>query len=147
MLKDKLQADQLTALKSGDKKTLDVLRFLLAQIKNKEIDKQSDLTDEEAVTLLRKQIKELQESIDAFTKGARPDLVTEYEAQKRVVEQYVPAQMTNEDLASEIKKIVEANQEMYQKNPKTIIGVCMKELKNKADSSRIIKVLHDLYKV
>lgn len=147
MLKDKLQADQLTALKSGDKKTLDVLRFLLAQIKNKEIDKQGDLTDEEVVTLLRKQTKELRESIDAFTKGARPDLVSEYEGQKKVVEQYVPAQMTDEELVSEIKKIVEANQEIYQKNHKAIIGVCIKELKNKAESSKIMKILHDLYEV
>lgn len=141
MLKEKLQKDQLSALKSGDKSKLETLRYILAQIKNKEIDKKADLTDEEVVDILRKQSKELQESIDAFKKGNRPDLIEQSEKQKQIVASYLPVELSDETLAQEIKKIIDANKELYNKNPKAIIGICMKELKTKADSSRIMKVL------
>lgn len=141
MLKEKLQKDQLSALKSGDKSKLETLRYILAQIKNKEIDKKADLTDEEVVDILRKQSKELQESIDAFKKGNRPDIIEQSEKQKQIVASYLPVELSDETLAQEIKKIIDANKELYNKNPKAIIGICMKELKTKADSSRIMKVL------
>lgn len=141
MLKEKLQKDQLSALKSGDKSKLETLRYILAQIKNKEIDKKADLTDEEVVDILRKQSKELQESIDAFKKGNRPDLIEQSEKQKQIVASYLPVELSDETLAQEIKKIIDANKELYNKNPKAIIGICMKELKTKADSSHIMKVL------
>ena len=57
MLRQKLQDDQITALKSGDKTKLEILRFILAQIKNKEIDKKSELNDEEALTVIKKVVK------------------------------------------------------------------------------------------
>jgi uncharacterized protein YqeY len=141
MIKEKMQADQLTALKSGDKPTLDVLRYILAQLKNKEIEKKGELTDEEVVSLVRKQVKELNESIEAFTKGARTELAAASEEQKRILSAYLPAEISDEELEAEIKKVIEQNQEQYQKDPKTIIGLCMRELKSKAEPSRIMKTL------
>lgn len=144
MIKEKLQTDQLTALKSSDKKTLEVLRYILAQIINKEIDKQTDLTDEEVISILRKQVKELQESIDAFNKGGRTDLATQSEEQKQIVVRYLPAEISDEELEKEVKRIIEENKEAYEKNPKLIIGICMKELKNKAEPGRIMKVIQNV---
>lgn len=66
MLKQKLQDDQLQALKSGQKEKLSVVRYILAQIKNKEIEKQSELSDEDVVGVLKKIAKELRESVEAF---------------------------------------------------------------------------------
>lgn len=142
MLKAKLQADQLAAMKSGDKKTVETLRFILAQIKNKEIDKRADLTEEEVVATLRKQVKEIQESIDAFVKGNRTDLVTEYEAQKKIAQHYLPAEMSDEALTAEVKKIIGTNSAIAAQNPKAIIGVVMKELRGKADPARIMTAIN-----
>lgn len=144
MLTAKLQVDQLTALKSGDKKKLNTLRYILAQIKNKEIEKKADLTDEEVIQILRKQNKELQESIDAFQKGNRDDLVEEYKEQQIIVISYLPPEMSDEELTQAIKKIIADNQELYNRDPKAIIGLCMRELKSKVDPGRIMKTLRSL---
>lgn len=142
MLKEKLQVDQLAALKSGNKKTLETLRYILSQIKNKEIDKKTELTDEEVVDILRKQVKALNESIEAFRKGAREDLAEASEDQKKIISSYLPAEISDEELRVEIKKIIDANRDLYDKNAKAVIGICVKELKSKVDPSRVTKILN-----
>ncbi|MBI5127305.1 GatB/YqeY domain-containing protein [Candidatus Roizmanbacteria bacterium] len=141
MLRQKLQDDSLAALKTGDKEKLSVLRFIIAQIKNKEIDKKTDLNDEETLFVLKKFAKELNESIEAFTKGGRTDLVAENKKQLEIVSVYLPAEITDEELKKEVDKIVTENKQIYDQNPKAIIGICMKLLKSKADPQRIMKVL------
>lgn len=141
MLRQKLQDDQLTALKAGEKIKLGVLRFILAQVKNKEIDKKSELNDEETMTVLRKVIKELKESVEAFEKGGRKELTAEYKAQLEVALVYLPKEISDEELKSEIEKVIKANQATFDNNQKAIIGICMKELKSKADPGRIMKTL------
>ena len=144
MLRQQLQADQLQALKSGDKGKLEVLRYILAQIKNREVDKKTELNDEETMDVLRKYVKQLNESIEAFEKGGRPELAAEYKAQKEVATAYLPQQLSDEELNAEIQKIIDENKELYEQNPKAIIGKCMQGLKNKADSARIMAVLTSL---
>lgn len=143
MLRAKIQEDQLKALKSGDKKRLDLLRFILAQIKNKEVDKKAELNDDETLSVLKKAQKELKESIEAFQKGNRTDLVAESQAQFDIVSEYLPAELSDAELKAEIDRIKAANQEAFQKNPKALIGIAIKELKNKADSARILKMLQE----
>ncbi len=142
MLTQKLQDDQVQALKSGDKDRLSVLRYILAQIKNKEIDKQADLSDDDAIGVLKKIAKELKESIMAFEKGGRKDLVSEYKKQLDILTPYLPKEMSDEELTKAIDELIEKNKELYEKNPKAIIGICMKELRSKADSSRILAILN-----
>ena len=141
MLRQKLQDDQIVALKSGDKTKLNVLRFILAQIKNKEIDKKSDLNDEEALVVLRKVIKELKESVEAFEKGGRKDLLDDNKKQLEIASAYLPAEISDEELKQEIEKVIKQNQAIFDNNQKAIIGICMKELKPKADPGRIMKTL------
>ncbi|MEN9327954.1 MAG: hypothetical protein RI947_762 [Candidatus Parcubacteria bacterium] len=141
MIKQTIQNDQITALKSGDKKKLETLRYILAKIKNKEIEKRVEPTDEEVLDILRKQVKELKESIDSFEKGNRPDLAAEYKGQLELIAVYLPKELSDEDLKHEVDRIIAANQDLYNKNAKAIIGLCMKELKNKAESSRILQMI------
>jgi uncharacterized protein YqeY len=144
MLRDQIQADQIAALKSGDKQKLETLRFILAQIKNKEIDKKAPLDDEETVNALRKQIKEINESVEAFTKAGRPETAAEYQAQSDVLSVYLPAEISDEELQEEVKKLIEANQDLYQKNKSAVIGIAMKQLRSKAAPERIMKTLQSL---
>lgn len=145
MLRQKLQQEQLEALKSGNTVKLATIRYVMSQIKNKEIDKNppagAELNDEEVVTILRKIAKELKESIDAFTKGNRHDLAQEYQAQLDIVSSYLPQEISDEELKEEIDALISKNQVLYQQNPKALIGICIKELKQKADPSRITKML------
>jgi len=146
MLRQKLQDDQIVALKSGDKTRLNVLRFILAQIKNKEIDKRSDLNDEEVLIVLRKVIKELKESVEAFEKGGRKELAEDSKKQLEIASIYLPAEISDSELKGEVEKVIKENQAVFDNNQKAIIGICMKSLKSKADPGRIMKILQGIIK-
>ena len=154
MLKQKIVDEQIQALKNRKQEKLSTLRYILAQIKNKEIEKRSfdstqdksDLIDDEVILVLRKIAKELNESIDAAELGNRQDLVLQYQKQLEILNAYLPKEMSNEDLKKEIDKIISENQELFNNNPKAIIGLCVKNLKNKADPSRIVKILQIIIK-
>jgi uncharacterized protein YqeY len=147
MLRSKLQDDQLRALKSGDRERLDTLRFILAQVKNKEIEKKAELNDEETIVVMQKFKRELNESIDAAQKAGRTELETQSRGQLAIVSEYLPAEMSDEELKKEIGRIISENKDVYDKNPKAIIGVVMKELKTKAESPRILQALNAAQKV
>lgn len=141
MLRETLQTDLITALKSGQKGRLEVLRFILAQIKNKEIEKKALLTDEEVVIVLQKFAKELREAIDAFKKGNRTDLVAHSEEQQEIVAPYLPKELAEAELETKIQTLIAQNQSAIASNPQAIIGICMKALRAEADSARIMAAL------
>ena len=141
MLRQKLQDDSILALKAGDKTKLSVLRFILAQVKNKEIDKQSEINDEETMVVLRKVIKELKESVEAFEKGGRIELLEDSKKQLEIALVYLPAEIGDDELKKEIERVIKENQAVFDNNQKAIIGICMKQLKSKADPGRIMKTL------
>ena len=106
MLRQKLQDDQVTALKAGEKTKLGILRFILAQIKNKEIDKKSELNDDEVLIVLRKVIKELKESVEAFEKSGRKELAEDNKKQLEIASSYLPKEIGDEELKKEIEKVI-----------------------------------------
>lgn len=148
MLRKKIQDDLIICLKSGQKDKLSLLRLILSQIKNREIEKNpptgGELNDEEIITIIRKMVKELKESIEAFEKGNRDDLVIEYKKQLAIVLTYLPSEINDEELKTEIKKIIAENKAVFEQNQKQIIGICMSRLKAKVDPSRIMKMLSSL---
>jgi len=141
MLRQKLQDDQLTALKAGNKETLEILRFVMAKIKNQEIEKKEELSDEETLTVLKKVVRELNESKDAAVKAERKDLIDQNEQQIAILGPYLPEELSDEELKKEIQAVLEKNKELFESNKKAIIGICMKELRSKADGARIMKLL------
>ena len=151
MLKQQIFTDQIQALKKHNQEKLSILRYILAQIKNQEIDKKtpeskgiSELTDDETTLVLRKIAKELNESIAAFKKGDRQDLISEYQKQLQVVSSYLPKDLSDAELKQEIEKIMQENQAVYKKNPKALIGIAVGKLKSKADSARIVRILQSI---
>ncbi len=141
MLRQKLQDDQLSALKAGNKEVLEIIRFVLAKVKNQEIEKKEELSDEETLVVLKKVVRELNESKDAAVKADRKDLVDQNEKQIAVLNPYLPQELSDEELGKEINMLLEKNKEIFESNKKAIIGICMKELRSKADGTRIMKLL------
>ncbi len=141
MLRQKLQEDQLAALKSGNKEVLEVLRFVIAKVKNQEIEKKAELNDDETVQVLKKVVRELNESKEAAEKGNRQDLIDQNVAQINILTPYLPAELSDEQLGAEIDRVIAANKDLFETNKKAIIGLCMKELRSKADGTRIMKIL------
>lgn len=146
MIQQKLQEAQLTALKSKDSETLSTVRYILSYIQNRQIDKKAELTDEEVIEVLRKIAKELRESIEAFQKGGRVDLLTQSKKQLELVSTYLPKEISDVDLKKEVWAVVNANKSLYEKNPKAVIGICIGKLKDKANPGRIVGILRGMEK-
>lgn len=136
-MKERLLEDLKLAMKSQDKIKLSVIRMVKAAIQMDEIAKKRELTEEEIVSILAKQIKTRKESIQEFAKANRNDLVEQNEAEVAILNTYMPKMMEE----SEIEALIE---EVFTKvNPTGVndIGRVMKEIaplvKGKADMSLV----------
>ncbi|MEO2069035.1 MAG: GatB/YqeY domain-containing protein [Desulfurobacteriaceae bacterium] len=143
-LKERLLADMKEALKSKDKVKLSTIRMINSLIKNAEIEKRGELTDEEIVKLLQKYAKQRREAIEMYEKGGRQDLVEKEKAELAVVESYLPKQMSEE----EVKKLVEeAIKEVGATSPKDlgkVMQFVMPKVKGRADGSVVNKIAREL---
>ncbi len=144
MLTEKIQQDQLEALKSKNEVTLTTLRLVSAELKNKQIDLGHELTDEEAMAVIRKQVKQLNDAKEMFAKGGRADLVAENEAQLVVLSTYLPIELGDDELRAEVARVIGENSALRESNPNALFGVVVKELREKADPSRITRMLKEL---
>ncbi len=144
MIKNKLQQDQIKALKQSDKQRLSVIRYILSQVKNAEIKKQKELQDEDVINVLRKLAKEVSDVIELARKSNRSELVEENEEQLKVIKSYLPAEASDETLKKEIKKIIAQNKELYERNANAVMGKCIGKLKNKASTQRITFIFKSL---
>lgn len=146
MLLVKIQSDLTQAQKDRHQEKIDTLRFLLGALKYVRIEKypqgdDSNLTDEDVVSVLQKQVKTHKESIEMFKTGGRQDLVDKEMAQLNILQSYLPAQMSEEEVKAKI-------QDLRSKNPDLDFGGMMKlsmgELKGKADGSLVSKIIREL---
>ncbi len=138
--KENIEADLKKALKEHDAVRVSTLRMLLGAIKYKEIDKTKPLQDEEFYGVVKTLIKQHSESIESFKKGNRQDLVEKEEKELRVLQEFVPAQMTPEELSGEVE---EAIRQLDAQTPKDM-GKVMKFLMEKHAARVDGKVLSDM---
>ena len=146
MLHQKITEDLKTAMKAGKEFEVGVLRFLLSSLHNKEIEKKSKgleptLSDEEIIEILSREAKKRKEAIEMYTEGGRNDLVEKEEKELEIIKQYLPEQLSEE----EIEKIVVATiEKIGVKDIKAlgrVMGEVMKELKGKADASLVSEIV------
>jgi uncharacterized protein YqeY len=136
--------DMKKALKGNEKLKLSTLRLIRAAIKNAEISKKDKLTGNEIVGIVASNLKKLEESLDIFTKGQRPELADKTKKEIEIVKKYLPEQLPEE----EVKKIVKATIIKFGFKGLQDIGPAMKEiipqLKGKADGKIVNKMVRDL---
>lgn len=138
MLRQAILDQMKQALKARDPDTLSVLRFLLAEIKNKEIDAKHELNDQEVIALLRTEVKRRKEAIDQYRAGNRDDIVSRETAELAIIEAFLPAQMTQAAIETLVDQII-ANQ------PHLNFGQIMKQVmaatKGQADGKLVSDVV------
>ena len=136
--------DMKKALKGNEKLKLSTLRLIRAAIKNAEISKKDKLTGNEIVGIVASNLKKLEESLDIFTKGQRPELADKAKKEIEIVKKYLPEQLSEE----EVEKIVKATIIKFGFKGLQDIGPAMKEiipqLKGKADGKIVNKMVRDL---
>ena len=105
-LKEKLQADQLEAMKKGEQLRLSVIRMLRSSINYEEIDKQKPIDDVGVQELVVKGIKQRREAIELYKKGNRQDLADKEEKEAVILQEYLPQQMSREEVESLAQRVV-----------------------------------------
>jgi uncharacterized protein YqeY len=136
-LKERITEDMKTAMRSGEKDRLAVIRLLQAAIKQREVDERIVLDDAQVTSVLEKMIKQRKESIVAFEKGARADLVAKETAEIVVLTPYLPAQLSDADLDALIAEAIASTGAASIKDMGKVMGVVKSKAAGKADMGAV----------
>ena len=143
-LLQRLRDDLKQAMKEGDKVRVSILRLVLADINNAEIAKGIPLEDSDILGIIAKQAKQHRESIDAFGKGNRPDLVLKEKSELTVLLQYLPEQMSREEIISAARQVIEEVGARGPGDKGKVMSKLMAQLKGKAEGREVNEVISEL---
>jgi len=136
-LKDQIFADMKTAMREKKTSQLESIRMLRAAIQRKEVDDQTDIDDNEVLVILQKQIKQSQDAIAQFTQGERPDLAEKEQVHVDNLKVYLPAQMSDEDVAKAVDNAISQTGAESMKDMGKVMGMLKAELQGKADMGKV----------
>jgi uncharacterized protein YqeY len=143
-LEKRITEDLKQAMKSGDTVKRDTLRMLIASVKNAWMAKQDDLTEADVLGVISKEVKRRLESIDAFKKGNRADLVAKEEAEMAVLQAYLPKQLSHDEVVAAAKEIIGAVGAKGPGDKGKVMQQLMPKLKGRADGKVINDVVTEL---
>lgn len=161
-MKTKIAEDLKKALLSQDILRVATLRMLLAAVVNKEkekryklsrenpnlsqdqLAKQSELKDQEVLDVVVSEAKKRKESIEAFEKGGRKDLVAKEQAELKVLEEYLPEQLPEEEIQKLVKEAITKTGATSQKDMGKIMAVLMPRVKGRADGALVSRIVQEL---
>ncbi len=143
-LKEKIISELKESLKSGDLLRRDTLRLLFGAIKNVEIEKkkkEEGLDDQEVLEVIKKAIKQRKDSIEQYKKGGRNDLADKEKKELEILSAYLPAQMDEEKVREEIRKIISDLGASSQKEFGKVMGMAMKKLSGQTEGDLVKKIV------
>jgi len=143
-LKKKLGDDLKQALKGGDKVRRSVIRLVMAAIKNAEIARQKILEDGDILGIIAKEVRQRRESIEAFKQGNRPDLVSQEETELAVLNEYLPQQISREEITQAARRVIEEVGAQGPGDKGKVMPKLIAQLKGKADGREINAVVTEL---
>jgi len=143
-LKQKLTDDLKQAMRAGDKVRRSVIRLAMAAIKNAEIARHAALDDTDILGIIAKEARQRQESIEAFRQGNRQDLVAQEEAELAVLKEYLPRQMTREEIIAAARQVIEEVGAQGPSDKGKVMPQLIAQLKGKADGREINAIVTEL---
>lgn len=132
-LKTQIQEDMKTAMKSGDKDRLKVVRLILAAIKQIEVDKRIELDDAATLVVLNKMVKQRHDSVTQFTAGDRDDLAAIERAEIVVLEAYLPEQLSDAELDALIDQAIAETGAESMRDMGKVMGIIKQKAEGRAD--------------
>ncbi|NTW77319.1 MAG: GatB/YqeY domain-containing protein [Syntrophaceae bacterium] len=133
----KINAEMIVAAKAKDKIRLSTIRMLKTALHNKEIDLMRPLTETEILQTLSAIVKQRRDSIEQFAQGGRTDLVEKETAELKVVQEFLPAQMSEEDVEALIKKAIVETGAASVKDMGKVMKVLIPQVTGKADGKAV----------
>jgi uncharacterized protein YqeY len=145
-LKEKIADDLKNALKSSYLLKRDTLRLLFSAVKNTEIEKKKKkegLNDQEVLEVIRKAIRQRKDSIEQYKMGGRSDLADKEEREMEILSAYLPAQLSEEKIREEIRKVISEAKGGSLGDFGKIMGIVMKRLQGQAEGSLVKKIVEE----
>jgi uncharacterized protein YqeY len=136
-LNEKLSQEMVVAAKAQDKLRLSTLRLIKTALHNREIDLKRDLNEGEFLQLLATMVKQRNDSIEQFAKGGRTDLVEREEAELKIIREFMPSQMSEDEIGAEIEKAIGEVGATSAKDMGKVMKVLMSRLTGRADGKVI----------
>jgi len=143
-LLEDIRKDMFSASKAGNTSESEILKMVLAVVKNEEISKGDKLSEDEIVKVLRKESKKIQDSINEFTKMNRNDLVEKEKSQLEVLERYLPGLLDESKVRELVKKAIEISKAQDMRDMGKVMGIAMKELNGQADGNKVREIVQEL---
>ena len=144
MLQDKVADDLRQAQKSGDKVRVTVLRLVKAGVKNAEIAQGAPIGDAGVIDVITREVKQHRESISEFTKGNRQDLVAKEEAELATLLEYLPKQLSREEVVAIVRQVIEQVGATGPGDKGKVMSQLMPQLKGKADGREANDIVTEL---
>lgn len=140
-LKQTLIEDMKTAMKSGEKQRLGVIRLINAAIKQREVDERIELNDEDVTAVLVRMVKQRRDSVSQYEAADREDLAAVERAEIEVIEAYLPAQMDEAAISAEIDAAIAATGATGPADMGKLMGALKPKLAGKADMGLVSKLV------
>lgn len=136
----------LDAMKAKDETRLSVLRMLKASIMKFEVEggERKDATDEDVMKLIQKEIKSRRDSAEQFRKGDRPEMADAEEKEIAVLMEYMPPQLTEEEVTKIVKEVIEETGAKSKQDLGRVMGALMPKVQGQADGALVSKIVNSL---
>lgn len=148
-MQEKIKKDMMEAMKAKDENRVMVLRGLMAAFTNELVSKKKKptdpLTDEEVLTVISRAVKQRKDSIEQFKSGGRPELAESEEKELKVIEEYMPAMMSRDEIKAFAMKKKDELGITDKSKAGMFMGTLMKELKGKADGADVKAVIDEMF--
>lgn len=140
---ERIDADLKEAMKAKDELSLSTLRLVRSALKNKQIDVQHELSEDDVVAVIRTMVKQYRDALADFSASGRQDLVEKQTAEIAILERYLPAAMPEAELEAICERIIK-EQNATVKDMGKIMGLVMKEVNGRADGNTVRAIVQKL---
>jgi len=136
-LREKITDDMKDALRAGDKPRLSVIRLMLAAIKQREVDERITLDDTQVLAVLDKMLKQRRDSVTQFEKGNRQDLADQERTEIKLIQSYLPAQLSETELDQLIAEAIRGSSATSLKDMGKVMGLLKSRVQGRADMGAV----------
>jgi uncharacterized protein len=143
-LADKVRADMTAAMKAQEKERLSTLRMLQSSLKNEQINVGHELSDEEAMTVIRKAMKQREDSIEQYTNAGRTELAEKERSEMELLKTYLPPELTEAEVESGVREIIASTGAQSKKDFGKVMKEATARFKGRVDGKKIQEIVQRL---
>ena len=143
-LSEQIRADMTAAMKAQEKERLSTLRMLQSAIKNEQINAGHELSDEEALTVIRKAVKQRQDSIEQYTNGNRPELAAKERSEMELLKAYLPPELTDDEIEAGVREIIASTGAQSKKDMGKVMKEATARYRGRVDGKKIQEIVSRL---